>query len=1636
MGCSPVGGLQTGEGTAMASKASNEQLMIAAIKKDMPAAQERLFGALADHLFTHVHNSDLDQLPPALAQGMLRTLWQDFCQGADGQSCVNVYDIDLPFAHGVGRVVINMIQDNRTFAVESVMAYLRHKGLRARVLMAPIVSVKCDAQGQIEEILPAPSTEAGTREVSIIHCQLGLTMSPEEMEALRQDFQQIQQDVVNATQDWQAMRARAQEAQGACDPHAPHKGAQCSEIQAFLQWLMDDHFTFLGYRYFDCAIETRKKSAASREGLGILSGKTLQEICTLYHGISAPSDLRKFFNHSEALLISKCTRVSTVHRAVPLDSISIKHYDGAGHLLGIHQFIGLFTSIAYSASARYIPLLRERVRAVAQQAGYQPTWYDGKALLQILDTLPRDELFQSSVPELVEIGKKVLTLAERPRVVASIRVDILDRFLSCIVYVPEDWFDYDLIAQMGQALSQDIGVSAVVRAAEYGTHPFARVQYLLPLEGKQKPLWDLKSIEQNLTKIARPWGDDLRSLLQSAHGEMQGQALWAAYGDAFDKGYQSRFSALNAMRDLDAIEKTLAQTVPCVRLYRLPQDPDYALRLKLYCRGSALPLSDVVPILENMGLRVLNEMSYTVTPATAPEGADQTVFLHDFSMHSADASAADLETLQESFAGLFLGVWSGQIENDIYNALLLRAGLQGQSCLMLRAYSKYLRQVQIPFSHDYMGQTLIKNAPITRALEQFFVQKFDPAPHQDDPHATVDQIQKMLESVENPDEDRILRRFLNLMLSTLRTSFFQHSSMRQIAPYLSFKFNAQMIDELPLPRPKFEIFVYAADFEAVHLRGGKVARGGIRWSDRREDFRTEILGLLKAQMVKNAVIVPGGSKGGFVLKAPTDGLVGPALRTVALGCYQKMMHALLEITDNRVGGAIVTPPKTRLYDENDAYLVVAADKGTASFSDAANQVSQEKGFWLADAFASGGSQGYDHKAMGITARGAWESARAHLGSLGIDPQKQTFTVVGIGDMSGDVFGNGMLLSDKIILQGAFNHQHIFIDPTPDAAASYTQRQHCFQAQNGWGDYDLETLSPGGRIFERSAKMLHLTPEIRAFLGVPATSMTPADVMRALLKVPVDLMWFGGIGTYVKDATESHAQVGDHANDGVRVNGAELRCRVVVEGANLGVTQLGRITYARAGGLINTDALDNSGGVDCSDHEVNIKILLQGVQETGALSSTDRNKLLREMTPEVSELVLAHNRQQNLAVTLCEARGMRALEPFSHFLRKIEREGRLDRGVEFLPDDAQIESYRIAGTGFSRPELCVILAYAKNTLCEDLLVTDLPQESFLQPLLQAYFPQALQLNYPAFIARHPLRREIITTRLVNDVINRMGPEFVVNTAARTNRSDDEVVRAYVTVTAAYNVDALWQALVETSDIEPAVRLEALGGLAKLIGRLTVWVLRHAAESIDVAQIHALLAQDMQQFQEILQEDSALQEMYGAAYTHYIQMDLPEGIASRMAALKLASRCLDVSVLARTHEVSLREALGIYFAVDSHFSISRLREEAEELLGLHDWEFQAATAVLEDMARFHKQMTGYLLRVCRARGTSGQMPSSLEIVRAWCASHMLICRGFEQALARAQGDLRHLPVLVVLSRELVLLAQAAESTLTSAGIASLR
>ncbi len=1502
------------------------------------------------------------------------------------------------------RTVFEVVNDNMPFLVDSITAALNFRGLGVHLVIHPVLRNRRDGSGVLKAVASHHKKSAGSDiGESFIHVEIDRLAAAGEIKELTGIIGGVLSDVRAAVEDWMTMRGKLTEV--ISDLEATNKSPDSieyvSEVRDFLKWLDDDHYTFLGYRRYDFTQSKGAKEAhvVAGSGLGVLRDPGVRVFYADDSNI--PRDVRRIPASDGVISIAKANRRATVHRAIHMDTIGVELRDEDGAIVGEHRFVGLFTSHAYSLSPRFIPVLRRKIAHTMSRAGFDSASHDGKALLHILENYPRDELFQIGEDELLQNALGILHLQERQRTALFERRDPFGRFVSCLVFTPREVYSSGLRERFGEILCKAFAGTVSAFYTQIADEPLARIHFIIKTDPQRELAYNKDALERDLVAAARSWDDELHDVMLAAHSGRKGLELFQRFAKAFPVTYRDTFSPSTGVHDADKIDEVLETGRTALHLYRRQGDEPDELRLKIYQPGEPLPLSDALPMLENMGLRVIDEIPFEVTP----NGASG-VWVHDFGLVRRAKPGPDVKrdfTLEkELFEVALARTQDGHAENDGFNKLVLAEALDWREVVLVRAYSKYLRQARAPFSQDYMIDTFVRNPGFARLLVDLFKAKFDPADRgRAEARAVTLKVayEDALEKVSNLDEDRILRRFLNLVLATLRTNHYQPAADGGFKDYVSFKLASGDIDNLPLPRPWREIWVYSPRMEGIHLRSGAVARGGIRWSDRREDFRTEILGLMKAQVVKNPVIVPVGAKGGFVVKNPPLEGGREAFQNEGIECYKMLMRGLLDITDNRAGDRVIPPKNVIRHDEDDPYLVVAADKGTATFSDIANGVARDYGFWLDDAFASGGSVGYDHKKMGITARGAWESVKRHFRETGKDIQKEDFTCVGVGDMAGDVFGNGMLLSPHTRLVAAFNHMHIFLDPDPDPAAAIKERRRLLnKPRSSWADYDKKLISKGGGVFERAAKSITLSAEVRACFGISASSLSPDDLIRSLLTADVELLWFGGIGTFIKASHQGHGDAGDRANDSTRVDAKDLNCMVIGEGANLGMTQAARIEYARKGGRLNTDSVDNSAGVDCSDHEVNIKILLAQEVARKKLTMKARDKLLVDMTDDVAALVLRDNYLQTGALSLAEAEAAERLPNAQRLLRVLERAGRLNRAVDGLPDEEGFAQLAASGLGLTRPELSVLLAFAKLHLNDELLASDIPDEKLLEIDLIDYFPTALRKKYRDAIGRHRLKREIVATVFNNEIINRAGFTFVNDIRERTGHPAPDIARAFAIVRDSFSLPEMW-AGIEALDnkVAATIQIDMQRAINRLLERAVIWFMQHGEHPLDIETNIEHFRPGVAQLTKSL--DSVLAD---AAWTtmaetigRYKDAGVPEKLARSVSALAHMNAALDIICIAGTDARSVPVMARVYFGIGARFGFDWLGNTARRIETQTGWQRQAIQAMVDELYGLQHDLVSHVM------DAAGSATAVDAIVAMWADSRKGLVARTEQTLADMQA-----------------------------------
>lgn len=1474
--------------------------LLAALPKSAPDIERKF----AEHFFARVLVVDLEKLDPAQGAAMARSMFAFFRMRDAAAPAIRIFMPNTK-EHGYNSksLVIELVNDDMPFLVDSLTMELGRQGLTIRETYHPIFNVSRDAKGELTSL-----GEVGDKHAeSFIHFEVSSLPEGLTAEGLKDELGRVLRHVRAVVTDWKPILQKVEDtiARLKKTPKGFDAG-YVAEVRDFITWLAAKNFVFLGYGEYDF-VQNADKTEIDILGtskLGILATAGDKSQIGLE---TMPKEQRHRLLTKQLIEITKSNRRSPVHRRVPMDYIAIKRFDDAGNVVGEVRFLGLFTSNVYYQSANGIPLLRDKIAKMLERSGFSASSHDGKAFSTILEFLPRDEVFQMSEDDLFELSMGILSLEAKPGVRCFIRKDVFERFISVMVFVPREQFSTELRRDIQRIIETAYNGITTAFNTQITDAPLARLHVIIRTTPGDVPHVDVAKIERDIARLAGVWGDQLLDVLLSKHEEHKALALHKRYAKAFPPSYIAHHDASASSHDIDEAEIAMNKGGLAVKLYQLHNDEQFA-HLKIYNPTTEIALSDILPMLENAGFRVIEEQPYRLSP----QDIENRIWIRDFKLQL-PPTITHVAPLADAIEKALLASWQGVIENDRLNALVMLAGVTHREITILRAIAKYLKQTGWGIAQATIEQTLCNQPIIAKHIIDLFHARFSPDLAQRDVklHSLKTAIDKALEHVASATEDRILRTFTQTIMAMLRTNYYQDNK-----PVLSFKFDSASVPGLPLPVPFAEIFVYSPRVEGIHLRGGKVARGGLRWSDRPDDFRTEVLGLMKAQMVKNAVIVPVGSKGGFVLKNPPPASDRDAFQKEGIACYTLYLQGLLDITDNMVAGNVVPPANVVRQDGDDPYLVVAADKGTATFSDIANGVSKSYGFWLGDAFASGGSAGYDHKKMGITAKGAWISVSRHFHEMGRDVAREDFTCVGIGDMAGDVFGNGMLLSKHTRLIAAFNHMHIFIDPTPDAEASFAERERLFKLpRSSWKDYDTTLISKGGGIYERSAKSIELSPEAMEALNIAKNKMSPDELIRGILMAPVDLLWNGGIGTYVKAEDESHEQVGDRTNNALRVNGKDLRCKVVGEGGNLGFTQKGRIEFAREGGRINTDAIDNSAGVDCSDHEVNIKITFSQLLSQGKLTLEKRDAVLESMTDEVASLVLKDNRLQTLALTVAEQKGVSALDAQVRLMHALEAKSALSRAVEYLPTDQQLAEFKTKSLGLTRPSLAVLLAYSKMDLYNALINNDVLNDAHFENELMHYFPTAMQRDYKEAILAHPLKREIIGTMLTNSLINRMGCTFVNDVREAYGADASDIAAGYAIVRDTFNLREHWKGLdALTGKIPVAQQAQLFIKLANFIRERVVWLLVNMPRPLVLDDIKTHIITPAQKRMATMPvSDMARQEAEAL-----VLQGAPAPLAQFIANMAAYSTAFDIVYLAGESKLPEDAVAAIYSRIASRFN----------------------------------------------------------------------------------------------------------------------
>lgn len=1497
--------------------------------------------------------------------------------------------------------VVEILCDDMPFIVDTIRMVMNRMGIASHLIiyLGGLKLVR-DKNDDVTKILPRESKLIkGAISESPIFIEIDRQTDPIVLQELHTNLEKVLTDNRAVSEDWQVMSDKVLEVvKELKDSPAKLDHEEVAETIEFLTWIADHHFTFLGVRDYELVKKGNQTVLQSipDTGFGVLRNKS---VTAKARDLSAMTpEARELTLSSCILLMSKTNTEATVHRDAYTDYIGVKRFDKKGDVIGERRIIGLYTSAAYNTNPKQIPFLRHKVAQIMKNSKLDPHGHAGKVLLHILDTLPRDDLIQGSDEELLEIAMGIFHMQERQRIRLFVRQDIYRRFISCLVYVPKDIFNTVLRKKMQEVLSDSFNAQGITFSTLFSESVLARIHFIVRIDSADNTVFNFKEIEKKLIEIGKTWSDELQEILFESCGEEKGNFLFAKYKNAIQEVYKENFSPRTALFDVRHIESINSDSPVGMNFYRPLNDFSEHFRLKIYRHDEPMPLSDVLPIIENLGLRAISERPYVFEF----EDGSKT-WINDFSLQYVRGCQFKLDDIRELFQKAFIETWFGNAENDGFNYLVLASGLDWRQVAMLRTYAKYFKQIGLAFSQEYIESALINNAPITKKLANLFELRFKPrneANTEDDFNTLVSEILTDLDEVAILDEDRIIRQYINTISSTTRTNFYQVDSDGKHKSYISIKLNSKTVPGIPRPCPMVEIFVYSPRFEGIHLRGGKVARGGLRWSDRKEDYRTEILGLMKAQQVKNAVIVPSGAKGGFVAKQlPTDGS-REGIQEEGIACYKQFIHGLLDITDNYIDKKVVNPVNVMRYDEDDPYLVVAADKGTATFSDIANEISIKYNFWLGDAFASGGSVGYDHKKMGITARGAWESVKRHFYEIGTNINVTDFTVVGIGDMAGDVFGNGMLLSEHILLVAAFNHMHIFVDPYPDAQISFAERKRLFEMpRSQWSDYKKELISKGGGVFSRNAKSISVTPEMRRRFDIKQANIEPNELLKIILRAQVDLLWSAGIGTFVKSQSETNADAGDRSNDAIRINATDLGCLVVGEGGNLGLTQLARVEYALKGGHIYTDFIDNSAGVSCSDKEVNIKILLNGIVASGDLTEKQRNLILAEMTDEVAGIVLRENYLQPRAVNQALAQSVRSLELHSRYISELERTGKIDRELEFLPSEKALIKRKLTGKGLTSPGISVLQCYSKIILKESILASDVPEDIYLKQFLVRSFPKLLQNKYSSQMQDHPLRREIIATRLSNHIVNEMGFSFVYRLQDETGAPVSSIVRAYIIARSSLNMSDIWHQIESLDSVIGAEQQKAIMMIyVRLLRRSTRWFLRNKRMQLDITASVNKYAIGVQAIKNAMPDifDNENKEQYDKAYNEYIKENIPALLAHELTITPGLFAAMDIIEVAHQFNIEIEQVAQVYFAIGEFLQLNWIRTEVIIHPTENQWESLSREALRDDLDWQQRSLAAGVIRLNKSNQKLN------ECLDAWSNNHEDLINRWKQVLANLKSS----------------------------------
>ncbi|MCQ8888117.1 NAD-glutamate dehydrogenase [Pseudoalteromonas carrageenovora] len=1587
------------------------------IQKKVHADNVLLVEKFAKALYSNMSKEDLAHRNDSDLYGAALSLWNSLEKNTTDDAFIRVFNPEVAKdGWQSSHTIVEIITKDMPFLVDSVRMAMTRENIASHLLLHCPLKIQRDSDAKISGLSNLKAEQESTSTKTVFFIEIDRQTDTSVIESFKKELESVLVDVSIAVDDWQPIRKKLVSVIKEL-PKRHHKKSkhEISETTEFLDWLAKDNFTLMGYREYElCPVQGDYQLKGKMDtSLGLMKNSTEEHSRLLSE---LPEVARQEARSSNLLILTKTNSVSRVHRPAYIDYVGIKRFDDEGNVIGEDRFIGLFSSSFYNNSAADVPVLKSKINRIMDMCDFAKGTHAYKAVLNILETYPRDELVQARESELLEVAMGVLQVQERDMCRLFVRKDAYGRFLSCMVYVPRERYNTALRRETQDILANAFNSDDKVEFTTYFSEStLARTHYTVRVTDNNIE-YNVKDIENNLVEAARTWEDKLQSALLESAGEARGNDLNRKYCNAFARSYKDEVLPSAAVVDIEKLE-LLSDENKLEMLFYRPQEEANSniVRLSLFHKDEPIHLSDVMPMLENFGLRVVGETPYSVKTSDG-----RINWIMDFSMLIDSKGMADFDKISARFRAALTNVWGNRLENDGFNRLVLMGGLTGREASILRAYAKYMRQIGVTFSQSYIESTFANYPNIAAQIVNLFAKKFSvksPASAKTLEKLST-QIYLELENVANLDDDRIIRLYVDMIVATLRTNYFQKDDAGQFKSYVSFKIQPSLIPDVPLPLPAFEIFVYSPRVEGVHLRYGKVARGGLRWSDRREDFRTEVLGLVKAQQVKNTVIVPVGSKGGFVCKQlPSE---REAFIKEGQECYKIFIRGLLDITDNIERGEIVPARDVVRHDEDDAYLVVAADKGTATFSDIANGIANEYNFWLGDAFASGGSVGYDHKKMGITAKGAWESVKRHFREMDIDCQTTDFTVVAIGDMAGDVFGNGMLLSKHIRLQVAFNHMHIFIDPNPDAATSYPERERLFNLpRSSWEDYNKELISAGGGVFSRAAKSITLSPEMKKMLGTKKASMTPNELMKASLMMNFDLLWNGGIGTYIKHSKETDADVGDRANDALRINGKELGAKIIGEGGNLGATQLGRIEFAAKGGRVNTDFIDNVGGVACSDNEVNIKILLNGLVAEGDLTRKQRDELLYSMTDEVSELVLKDCYRQTHTISITQSKGASTLKEKIRFIHALEKEGKLNRAIEFIPSDEELAERAAAGKDLTRPELSVLVSYAKMVLKESLVTEEITENPYYRQLLVKSFPRPLREKFNDAMNNHPLRKEIIATKLANNIVNDMGLNFMVRMHEETGANEAEIALCYSIASEIFEMRDTWSSISALDNKIPAsVQTEMLYQLRRTVRRATRWFLRHRNKALTIEQSIEYFAPVFKDLSENLNSYMVEKENERIVVESdkLVQSGVPKDIAKRIVSLSSLFSVMDLAEIANSSSKNISMVSNTYFKLGARMGLHWFLDQITHQPVANHWQALARSSYREELDWQQRTLSEVVLN--SFEGDDNDVDKQID---QWMDSQDLLLQRWKQMLAEFKTSQSHdFAKFSVALRELMLLS----------------